>query len=121
MRPRNQRHGAPGRAGSALPPAPRRPAVLLAVILPLAAFSAPGAEPDLTAASPARGEQLYQNHCTGCHDSVVHVRERRKAATLAEVQAQILRWRQVLALPWRDDDVRDVLQHLNERYYRYPR
>ena len=28
------------------------------------------------AQEPGQGEMLYQNHCTECHESTVHVRER---------------------------------------------
>ena len=71
------------------------------------------------AAEPERGQKLYENHCTECHASVVHVREDRRAKTLDDIRFQIVRWRDVLSLPWTDSEIDDVLLFLNARYYRY--
>ena len=62
---------------------------------------------------------LYENHCTKCHTSVVHVSEKRKAASLEEIEAYIRRWMAYEELTWTDDEIFGVLRHLNARYYRY--
>ncbi len=67
-----------------------------------------------------RGSQLYENHCTGCHESQVHIREKRKARTLTEVQGFVRRWADVQALGWTDEEIREVLAYLNATYYKYP-
>ncbi len=72
------------------------------------------------AADYDRGQLLYENHCTGCHESQAHVRESRKADTRAALRTQIDRWRLVLDLSWSDGEIDDVLQYLNQRYYRFP-
>jgi len=69
-------------------------------------------------ADSERGRLLYENHCTGCHESTLHVREDREAESLAQVRSQIRRWHQYLGLPWSAQDVEDVLVYLNGRYYR---
>jgi hypothetical protein len=66
-----------------------------------------------------RGMYLYENHCMECHTSVVHVRENTKATTPGEVEAFVRRWMTYLDLPWTDEEVRDVLSHLQVRYYKF--
>jgi mono/diheme cytochrome c family protein len=72
------------------------------------------------AAEPERGRQLYENHCTGCHESNAHIRATGKAGSIADIRAQIVRWRGFLELPWSNQEIDDVLNFLNEQYYHYP-
>jgi hypothetical protein len=72
------------------------------------------------AADPERGRSLYENHCTQCHESLVHVRQHRRATSLDAVRYQINRWRGVLGLDWSSAESEDVLHYLNDQYYRYP-
>jgi mono/diheme cytochrome c family protein len=71
------------------------------------------------ATSTLRGTELYENHCTACHTSLVHIREKKKGKSLEQVEVWIRRWAGELKLEWRDEEVKDVLQYLNSRYYRY--
>ena len=73
----------------------------------------------VTAADLERGQQLYENHCTECHASQVHIREQRKAETLTDIRWQIARWQEVLQLPWTAAEVDDVQAYLNAEYYHY--
>jgi hypothetical protein len=82
----------------------------LALSLP-AAVHAQGAD---------RGELLYETYCTGCHGSVVHLRERR-AKTLGEINQQVARWQASLGLKWTDAEIGDVARHLDRRFYKLPR
>lgn len=75
--------------------------------------SAPGV------ADTARGRLLYENHCGCCHESVLHVREHRKAVSSEELRQFIRRWAAEQELPWRDADVEDVYRYLNNRYYKF--
>ncbi len=68
-----------------------------------------------------RGRMLYENHCTSCHESVVHIRNDRKAKSLGEVNWQIARWATEHRLEWRYDEVRDVSRYLNAQYYQFPK
>lgn len=74
----------------------------------------------VASASEERGRLLYENHCMSCHASIVHVREQRKSKSQAELRAWILRWSGELKLNWRDDELADVYQYLNNRYYKFP-
>lgn len=70
------------------------------------------------AADAERGRLLYENHCTVCHTSVVHLRERRKATSREEIQTWVRRWQKELNLQWGTAEVDDVTEYLNDRYYR---
>lgn len=71
------------------------------------------------AADPARGELLYENHCSECHTAGVHFREGRKARTREELHAFIVRWQSELELGWTATEIDDVGEHLNRRYYKF--
>lgn len=91
-------------------PAPRAPA------------SAPSPDkPDAPAAEAvSRGQLLYQNHRIRCHTSVVHVREKRRADSLAAIESWVRRWSTEEKLGWGNEEVVEVVDYLNQRYYRFP-
>ncbi|BAU48753.1 hypothetical protein SVA_2203 [Sulfurifustis variabilis] len=68
-----------------------------------------------------RGQLLYENHCRGCHESVVHVRERRSARTLAALEGAVRRWVKAQGLGWDDEEIVEVTDFLNARYYKLTR
>jgi hypothetical protein len=70
-------------------------------------------------AAPERGRLLYENHCQACHVSTVHIRDQRKAASPAELRAWIQRWSGELKLDWQADELNDVYEYLNNRYYKF--
>ena len=90
---------------------PAGSAVLLASALLIWAGPAP-------AADAARGELLYDNHCKVCHTSVVHIREDRKARSREEIRTWVRRWSKELGLQWGPAEVDDVIEYLNNRYYK---
>ena len=69
---------------------------------------------------PSRGHMLYENHCTSCHESTVYIRAKRKATNYKEVGNWVNQRADWLNLNWSDLEKQDVLQYLNERYYKYP-
>jgi mono/diheme cytochrome c family protein len=85
-----------------------------AAIAILLAYSMP------VSANAERGQLLYENHCTSCHTSTLHVREQRKTKTPAELRAWIVRWSGELKLKWSEDELADVYQYLNNQYYKFP-
>ena len=66
----------------------------------------------------SRGQLLYEDHCQACHTSVVHVRESHKVRTLKDLEYWVTHWSDELKLPWGADEVRDVVDYLNVRYYK---
>ena len=87
------------------------PAVLLAAVLAFSVGSVQAGEAE-------RGELLYNNHCKECHTSVVHIREDRKARSREEIGTWVQRWSKELELQWGSVEVDDVIEYLNERYYK---
>jgi mono/diheme cytochrome c family protein len=67
----------------------------------------------------SRGQLLYENHCQGCHTSVVHVRESRRARSLKDLEYWVTRWSGELKLQWRADEISDVVDYLNRHYYKF--
>ena len=69
-----------------------------------------------------RGEALYENHCSSCHDPQVHsLGETRHVATLADLRARVAAWSVHSGLAWSEEDVNDVTAYLNRRFYRFTR
>lgn len=87
------------------------------VLLTSAAVAIPLLAMNESRADSERGRLLYENHCMVCHESVVHVREDRKAASREDLRAWIRRWEQQLELEWEGSDIEDVTEYLNDRYY----
>jgi len=89
------------------------------VVLPDQAEPQP--KPESKPAMPvagSRGQLLYENHCQECHTSVVHVREKHRARTMEELQGWVTHWAKELKLPWSEDEINDVADYLNERFYK---
>ena len=67
-----------------------------------------------------RGQMLYENHCTSCHESTVYIRTKRKATNYKEVGNWVKQRADWLNLGWGIVEKQEVMQYLNERYYKYP-
>ena len=80
------------------------------LVLALPALAAQAQEPD-------PGEMLYQNHCTECHESTLHVREHTKVATRADLDVYIRRWSDYKQLGWTDAECSAVGDYLNQSFY----
>lgn len=65
----------------------------------------------------SRGQLLYENHCQVCHESVVHVRQNRRADSIEQIQTWVTRWSTHLNLTWSAEEVAAVVDYLNTRYY----
>lgn len=96
------------------------------VLLTAAACTTPPAQPterreppEQDAPSALRGELLYENHCLSCHTSKAHIRENRRARSVADVEGWVARWANELNLTWTDEEIRDVAEYLVRRYYRF--
>jgi len=71
-------------------------------------------------ADAARGKLLYEARCSACHESSVHERKARKAASYFALRAQVLRWSAEVGGSWSADEIGSVALYLNQRYYRFP-
>lgn len=72
------------------------------------------------AVDPNRGRALYETRCIDCHDVSVHGRTNRVAKNYDEIRSWTKRWNNTLGGLWDSDDIEDVSQYLNGRYYQYP-
>lgn len=68
----------------------------------------------------ARGQMLYETHCTGCHYERVHKRERDRAQvrTLAQLRVEVARRAAETRRPFTLEDLDDIAEYLNRSYYR---
>lgn len=66
----------------------------------------------------SRGQLLYENHCQGCHTSQLHIREQRRVRSIDELRGWVARWATTQQLRWGDEEIGDVTNYLNQRYYR---
>lgn len=64
-----------------------------------------------------RGQLLYEHHCRGCHESVVHVREDQKVNSLDDLRCQVVRWASAAKLPWGVREIDDVVFYLGSTFY----
>jgi mono/diheme cytochrome c family protein len=68
-----------------------------------------------------RGQLLYENHCTGCHESVVFVREHRTVEDMQQLRSTVRRWAEEAGTSWGREEIEDVVQHLDRSYYHFPK
>lgn len=69
----------------------------------------------------SRGQLLYENHCTVCHDSGIHIREHRKVRSQTDIKKWVFRWSQHLKLDWSNAEINDVADFLNQQFYQLPK
>lgn len=88
-----------------------------AATLPASEAATPG---HLPVPPVSRGQMLYENHCLGCHESVLFIRERRDVKTLPDLRKEVARWAAEAKAPWRETEIEEVVRYLNRAYYRLP-
>lgn len=79
----------------------------------------PAAPPKPSAEAVSRGQLLYENHCMACHESVAHIRDNRRAKSLKALEGWVVRWANQQELGWGPDDIVEVVDYLNRRYYKF--
>jgi mono/diheme cytochrome c family protein len=75
--------------------------------------------PATPASTPSRGQLLYENHCTKCHESLVHIRANRKSKSISDVQGWVSNWQVHEKLQWSTKDINDVTEYLIDQYYKF--
>jgi hypothetical protein len=71
-------------------------------------------------AGQPRGEILYETHCSSCHSSEIHWREKRLATGWPSLLKEVSRWQGNIGLNWSQEEINDVALFLNKRYYGFP-
>lgn len=65
-----------------------------------------------------RGQMLYDNHCMHCHAEGVHLRATSKVHSLDDLAHEVKKWAGLQRLDWNQDDLRDVADYMNRKYYK---
>ncbi len=79
----------------------------------------PGAWAQTSAADAARGKQLYETHCGGCHYERVHDRPRERSLvhSMAELRSQVAQRAALTGRPFTLEDIDDIAEYLNRSHY----
>ena len=70
-------------------------------------------------ADAEHGQKLHDEQCMKCHDSGVYTREDRRVADRDALVKQVKRCELNLGLSWFDSDINDVVQYLDQSYYKF--
>ena len=92
-----------------------------ALVVGLAGCSAPPPDPAATVHADARrGELLYDTACLQCHTTQAHWREKRLVRDWPGLLHQVTRWQAVAGQNWQAEEIEDVAEYLNQRFYKLP-
>lgn len=72
-----------------------------------------------TASASFDSHRFLQQKCSSCHNEQVYTRPDRRVQNLAQLDAQVRRCDANLGTRLFDEDISAVVEHLNERYYRF--
>jgi len=79
-------------------------------------------QPETAAASAdvQRGRLLYETHCSACHTTQVHWRDKHIVMSRADLLYQVTRWQKNAGQDWSSEEINDVAAYLNETFYQMP-
>lgn len=66
-----------------------------------------------------RGRLLYENHCLACHESTVHIREKRLVKNFTDIEKYARRFSKLAGVEWSDDELLQVVSYLNRKFYKF--
>ncbi len=79
------------------------------------------------AANIENGKKLHEDHCKACHiamtggdGSLLYTRKNRRVNSLDALKNQVRRCESNLELKWFEEDIENVVQYLNTRFYAFP-
>ena len=62
---------------------------------------------------------MVNQNCTSCHGSELYTRKDRLVTSRPGLTKQVKRCELALGLTWFDDDIDNVAEYLNGKYYRF--
>lgn len=78
------------------------------------------------AADPARGEQLYNTHCTACHASLmggdktaIFTRPKRIVRSFDGLKKRVQFCESMTSTDWTQKEIDDVVAYLNQEFYKF--
>ena len=66
-----------------------------------------------------QAEKFHQTSCTGCHDSSVYTRKKRRVNSLPRLESQVRMCDANLGKKLFDDDIHSLTDYLNDNYYHF--
>jgi mono/diheme cytochrome c family protein len=90
---------------------------LLVALGLLTAFNVASAATTEKKEAMSRGQMLYDNHCLRCHADNVHLRATSKVHSLDDLNHEVRKWVSLQRLDWHEDEIRDVSDFMNHKYY----
>lgn len=76
-------------------------------------------------ADTENGQELHDESCIDCHmmpeHTALYTQEDSKVDTLHRLGGQVSACTQILNITWFPEDERDVVEYLNNNYYKFPK
>jgi len=69
--------------------------------------------------SAERGRKLHELHCKSCHEPDIYGTDRREIRDKDDLARQVGIWQRETGVDWDAEDILDVTEYLNGRYYRF--
>ncbi len=70
-------------------------------------------------ADSAKGKKLHDAQCMKCHDTSVYTRPKHFISNRDALTKQVNRCHQNVGAQWSDEDINDVVQYLDETFYKF--
>ena len=70
-------------------------------------------------ADSAKGKKLHDAQCMKCHDTSVYTRPKHFISSRDALRKQVNRCHQNVGAQWSDEDINDVVQYLDETFYKF--
>lgn len=67
----------------------------------------------------ARGQELFEHQCRGCHGDLRFARKEGKAKNLEELRKKIMSWADHSGTEWGNSEVDDVLLYMDKSFYHF--
>jgi len=71
------------------------------------------------AADAAKGKKLHDANCMKCHDTGVYTRSDHFVTSRDALKKQITRCKMNVGAQWSDADITDVVQYLDQTFYKF--
>lgn len=67
----------------------------------------------------ARGQELFEHQCHGCHGDLVFAGKEGKVQSLSELSKRISSWAAHTGTEWGNSEIDDVLLYMNKSFYHF--
>lgn len=64
------------------------------------------------------GKALYEESCTGCHDTSIFTRTDRQVSELKKLRNRVRQCNYAIESNWFDEDIDAVTEYLNKHFYK---